>query len=204
MINPLVLRAFSATLALFPVEWALWIIDSEERYEFVDGSCLDRLGMNPAERLGKPVAETNAANPDLLAQVRTAMKRPTTGHVVMEGQLVLISGAPSEGGGCVQLAVVVGPVERQPERAPACPVLELQADVPQVNAVRGDILVVDAQMPGRVGVYRVVETALLPESLASEVRRLERSTTPAARPGDAQSRGAAPRQERATHLHLLP
>lgn len=203
MINPSALRAFSATLALVPVEWALWIIDGEERYRFIEGPCPDKLGMKPAERMGRTVAETSANNPELVAHVRTAMQRPTTGHVVMNGQLVLISGAPFDDGGCVQLAVVVGPAE-QSARTPACPVLELQADVPEVHAVQGDVLVVDPELPGRVGLYRVIRTSTLPQALADEVRRLAAPTSPGARPAAGRDGGAAPHSERATHLRLLP
>lgn len=205
MIDSSALRVFRNTLALLPVHWALWALDSNERYVFLEGPCLEIIGVPAQETLGRSLEDINAGNAAVLACVREAMHGPSTAQVVFNGFSMLLAGVPSLEGGCVGVVLLLGQAhaETRPRDEP-CAVMELPCDVPAVGAQQGDLLVVDPAAPGRVSLLREVDPALLPASIAAEVARLSAPASPAAQPCVWPAQSAGRRQERAAHLRLLP
>ena len=200
------LRAMRDTLSLVPIEWALWAMDADGVFLVHEGPGVYRKGLRPGECVGRSVAEVHKNDPRPLAYIQSAMQRPTTDHLVFNGYTFLVSGTPMAGGGCVGLALVVGPAtEHEPVCAvPAVPVLELARSVPEVGGMEGDLLVIDPEEHDLVGLYRTISRSSLPQDIANEIHRI---TAPSgvSGTGSAPSAGASgSRRERATHLRLLP
>ncbi len=201
MIDSSALRAFRNTLALVPADWVLWALDADETYVYLEGPCLERIGVRAVDRLGRRLEEAYPDHPELVARARKYMQGPGTDRVVVNGHTLLLSGAPSRDGGCVGIGMLV---EERPAMAEAaCQVLELACDVPRVGGWRGDLLVVDPERPGRVGLYREVDLAQLGPELEGEVRGLSSPASPRTPPG-APRHGAGRHPARASHLRLLP
>lgn len=200
MIGASALQAFRNTLAMAPVAWMLWALDADETIVFLEGPCLERIGVRAADKLGRRLGEVNPNRPDLVAWGRKCMRSPGTDQAVINGHTVLLSGAPSDDGGSVGIGMLL----EEAHAAPCCPVVELACDVPQAGARRGDLLVVDPGRPGQVGLYREVDVSLLPPALKEEVRGLSARASLAEGPCAPQRQSGAPRPARAAHLRLLP
>lgn len=190
MIDASALCAFLDALAQFPIDWVLWALDADETYVCVEGSCLARLGMCAGNILGRPLGEVASANPEVMAWARRSMRAPATDQVVVGGHPMVLSGAPSRDGGCVGIGMLLE-TPRAADPPASCPVVELTGDVPRIGARRGDLLVVDPDCPGRVGLYREIDADLLPAELEAQVGKLS-------------STYRAERTSRPAHLRLLP
>lgn len=199
MIDSSALRAFRDTLAMAPVDWVLWALDEDERYVFLEGPCLERIGVRAAEKLGRGLVEANVDTPQFVEWGRKYMTAPGSDQVVYNGHTLLLSGAPSRDGGSVGIGMLLDaarPVE-------PCPVMELACDVPRAGARRGDLVVVDPARPGRVGLYREIDLGLFPTALENEVREISTRLFPAA-PRATPLQSGERRPARAAHLRLLP
>jgi hypothetical protein len=196
------IRLLRETLNVVTTEWVLWAIDASGVFWLHEGPGVWQLGMRPGELLGHSAWERYADEEGALAFLRDAQRAPTTREIALNGRRVQVSGAPDTLGGVSGVALVMRAAAA--EAGDGCVVLEASRCIPEIGADRGDLLVVDPHTMGRVGVYRSVEIAALPEAVGAELAELSRGSGAAAGLPGGGADARRPLRGPVAHLRLLP
>jgi hypothetical protein len=187
-------------------DWVLWAIDRHGVVWLHEGPGVLRKGMKPVELIGKSVWELYRSDEPVLEFIRHAFQAPTTRSIMVDNVRVLAAGAPDASGGVSGVVLVLESAE--PGAEPGHLVSEVRQPVPEIGAEMGDLLVLDRDSPGRIGIFRFVDAARAPAELVDELWRVSRAgdapPQPAPSPPPPPAAGAAARRRaHAPHLRLL-